>query len=304
MSRTTMAVLTAILAALIAAAVIVHRSRQPRVAAESPLASMSTEQIVRIGVTVNGSTTTLRVVDGQWRIASPFEDRADAERVARLLSALKDFRIGSVLSENPERHANYDLNQASATRLQVFVKGSEAPVIDYLVGKAAADIESSFIRLPGSAEVRTAEGLSTYLLPRNPEDFRSTRVVGFSPESISGLSASGAAEMVIEGSTGTWINGKTKRILPPEVQRSIRAAVRAWRASSFTVSDPAGQGFAKPHLIVDFRRGEETATVTVGGFVPDRSPAARYIRTSDRPAVLIVPDLSTADLIEALKKAE
>src|SRR5262245_59191448 len=99
------------------------RSQEPEKPDLGPLSGVAADQIIQFDLTVNGATTTLKSVDGDWRVVAPFSDRASIEAVERLVNAVREIRLGSVLSENPAKHSQYDLDGARATRLQVFVKG-------------------------------------------------------------------------------------------------------------------------------------------------------------------------------------
>jgi hypothetical protein len=303
MSRRTIIVLVVVLVGLIGAAVLVQRSGRPQAPEATTLASVSLDQINQIEVAVGGATTTLKFVDQNWRVAAPFDDLADAEAVGRLLEYLRDMSLGSVLSENPSRHANYGVNESSATRLTVYVKGKEAPALDCFVGKDAPSIKSVFVREVGSPQVRTLEGITGAELPKNPEVLRSPRVVTFAPAQIKTLSARGVADVDLESSTVTWTNARTKRIVSGEELNNILDALLEWRAYRFMVAEPSGAGFEKPLLTIDLSAGGAMQTVTVGGAAAGEFVPARYVRTSDRATILVVPQASVDRVVAALKKA-
>ena len=304
MSRSTLAALGAVLVLLLGAVVWVGRARRPVKPEGTALSTVRADQIVQMGLAVNGATTTLKIIDGEWRIVTPFEDRANAEAMDRLVSVMKDVQVGTVISENPARHAQFEVNDASATRLQVFVKGKDAPELDYWVGKEATDPASCFVRVPGSNEVRTAEGLPASLLLKSPELFRSPDVSPIHPDLITALTVKGALELTVANDKGAWVNDVTKRIVAEELRHGIAAAMTAWRAETYAVIVPTGQGFDKPFLTIEERAGERTATIVVGGPATAVGHTARFVRSSDRPAILVVDDKLTQAVIEALKKAQ
>ncbi len=304
MKKTTLAALVAVLLVLIGAAVVVGRSGRPAPSEMSPLATLPIDQITQLELSVNGATTTIKDVNGDWRIVTPFEDRAFREAVVRLLTFLKDIRLGSVVSENPARFVQFALDDAQATRFKVFAKGQETPVLDYWVGKEATDPTSCFIRVPGSNQVRTAENLPVSALLKSPELFRSPVVPPFEPQDITAISAKGPVDVTIVETTGTWHNKATGRILPDDLRQEIGRGLSGWRTDVFTISQPSGQGFEKPYFTLELSRGGTNATVIVGGPAADQPKPSRYVRCSDRPAILVVDDVLTQAVIDRLKKAE
>ena len=305
MSRTTVTVLAGVLALLLGAAFLAHRAGQPGKPGATPLSDVPADDIVQINVALGGSTTTVKRVDGAWRVTVPMEDRADATAVERMIDMLSRHTLGTVLSENPARHGQYEVNEASATRLQVFVKGKDDPMLDYYVGKSAADIESSYIRLYGSPQVRTADSLTSYLLFRNPEALRARDVLPDDPESVDSIRASGAGlDVLVTRSTEGWTSARSGARVPADATQVLVSALRAWRAARILPTDAAGRnfGFEKPLLVLETRRGGSSLTAAVGNLVPGETHPARYVKTTDRPAILVVADAETQAIVEALKK--
>lgn len=305
MGKKTLGILVGVFVLLLVGVVAVNRSQQPVQSQEISMSKVTPDQVTQINITVNGATTTLKSVDGEWRVVTPFDDRANTDAVGRIITALTYVRLSSPLSENPERHARYDLTPQAAVRLQVFVRGRETPEIDYWVGKSAEDGNSSFIRVGASPEVRTAEGLPPGLLLRNPEEFRSPNVVSIDPEQTTSLSAAGAVAVSLDTSSTTWVDAVTKRIVPGDKRQSVIHALRAWRASSFAVNEPGNiRGFDKPYLSIEMKSAGTPTVIAVGTPVPGKTPAQRYVRVSNRPALLEVDETMTAALIETLKQTQ
>jgi len=301
--RTTIAALGAVLVILLGAAVWVGRADRPAPLESTPLANIPSDRIVGLELSVNGATTTLRKVNGDWRVVAPFDDRAFEEAVLRLLVMLKDIRIGSVVSENPARFSQFEVDDARATRFQVYIQGQEGPALDYWVGKQASNPESCFVRVPNSGQVRTADGFPVSLLLKSPELFRSPLVSPFQPQDITQIYAKGALELTIVEATGTWRNLGTGRIIPEDLRQEIARGIQGWRTEVFALNEPTGQGFEKPYLTLELKRGGTEAAIIVGGPAAGQPKASRYVRTSDRSAILIVEDVLTQAVIDRLKKA-
>lgn len=302
MKRSTLGVLIGVLVVLAGVAVLITRSRQPTKSAETAISNVVPGDFTEIGLTVNGATITLKSVDGVWRVVAPFDDRANVERVDEMITTLRDTRLGSTLSENPAKFSQYDIADASATRLQVYIRDHTSPVMDLWVGKEAPNRLGSYVRAPGSNEVRIAEGLQNDVLGRNPEALRSPRVYADEANEASGITATGAVDVAVEKSTSGWVNVKNKRMVPPDVGEQLTEGLQSWRATLFSTMSSV-PGFDKPYLVLTVTARKRPFTITVGAPAAEL-PQSRYVRTSDRSAVLIVPDSSTDALLAALKKIQ
>lgn len=302
MKRSTLAVLIGVLLVLAGIAVLIVRSGQPTKSAETALSKVIPGDFTQIGITVNSSTTTLKLVDGVWRIIAPFDDRANVELVDEMISTLRDTRLGSTLSENPAKFSEYEIADASATRVQVYIRNQPTAALDVWVGKEAPNRLGSYVRAPGSNEVKIAEGLQKDMLVTNPEALRSPRVYADEANDASGVTAAGAAEVTIEKSTTGWVNTKNKRMVPPDVSEQLSNALQSWRAGKFSTASPV-PGFDTPYLTLEITAHKEKFTIIVGGPAGEM-PHSRYVRTSDRSTILVVDDALTADVVAALKKIQ
>jgi hypothetical protein len=302
MKRSTLGVLVGVLVVLAGVAVLITRSRQPTKSAETAISNVVPGDFTEIGLTVNGATITLKSVEGVWRVVAPFDDRANVERVDDMITTLRDTRLGSTLSENPAKFSQYDIADASATRLQVYIRDHTSPVMDLWVGKEAPNRLGSYVRAPGSNEVRIAEGLQNDVFIKNPEVLRSPRVYADEANEATGITATGAVDVTVEKSTSAWVNAKNKRMVPPDVSQQLTDGLQSWRSTLFATTSSV-PGFDKPYLVLTVTARKRPFTITVGGAAAEM-PESRYIRTSDRSAVLVVPDSSTDAVVAALKKIQ
>ena len=302
MKRSTLIGLSAVLVFLLGVAFLIHRADQPTKPAETAVTHLSAGDVTQIGLAVSGATITLKAVDGVWRVVAPFDDRAEVERVNGLIGAIRDVRIGSTLSENPAKFSQYDLTEATATRLQIYGRDHETPVFDLWVGKEAPNGLGCFVRAPGSNEVKIAEGLGSGALIKNPEEFRSTKVSPWEASDISSITVSGAVEVTLEKSSGSWVTSRNKRMVPADFAQQLGDAIRAWRADKFATT-AAPEGFEKPYLTLEIDTPVAKLPITVGG-VATEMPHARYVRVGDRSVVLIVQDSLTDAVVNALKKIQ
>ena len=129
------------------------RSRGP-----APLAGAGIrEKIARIELS---PALVLEHTDG-WRLASPSSGGspvpANMGHVTRLLDAIAELRLEEVITESPSRHAAFEVDAASGTRLRAVDKGGHA-LLDIIVGKVASDGSRVYVRRPAEPAVHLGNG--------------------------------------------------------------------------------------------------------------------------------------------------
>ncbi|MBV9080792.1 MAG: DUF4340 domain-containing protein [Elusimicrobia bacterium] len=287
--------LVILLAVFAAGAALVWKSQQPKASLESPIAKIPDDRLARIEIVVNASTTTIRRTGGEWRLDSP-ADPADPAAAARLIGALKNFTIGSVLSENPARHSQYAVNDSSAARVQVFTGISDKPTLDLLVGKPSADLSSSYFRFPGDNRVRTADGLSSFLIREASSQLPAMQVIPFGLEEATSFRFRlPKREITLTKSSATWTSSVSTAPLEQKWVSDLEGKLREWRASDVLRSTAPVEA-KMPALVLDVVRSTATFTVTVGDALKMPDGAQRPVRTTGRASVLLVSDGSVNDI--------
>ena len=286
--------LVVLLVLVAGAAALVWRAEQPVTAGANPLAKIDAARIDRIQI-VSKSTTTLVQSGGRWRLESPVVDAADAAAVGRLVTGLRTFTFGSVVSENKAKHGQFSVDDATGARLTVMTAGGKTPTLDLIVGKPTADLESSFVRAPDEDKVRTADGLSSFLVRDDPSRLRDPAVVPFPFENLTSLSATWKkGGVTLARSSASWtVNGKTP--LADDKISALRARLAGLRATDFGLATNVPDVAAT----VEFSSG--TARVRVAfGQPPAKGMETRVVSVEGRPTVLLVPESSAKDFLAFL----
>jgi hypothetical protein len=112
---------------------------------------------VKLRIGGDASGVTLEKKDGAWRLTDPLDWPADTLASARVLDGLRRLSFEAEVTRRPESHAQYDLSDDKALRLQVWGAG-EAKPFSFLLGKQAGMSGRSYARLDGDPVVRLADG--------------------------------------------------------------------------------------------------------------------------------------------------
>lgn len=102
------------------------------------------EKIDKIDIDYRGSKTVLRKENDQWKIETEENKTADQQLVADLINKLKILQLSNLVSENPDNHQKYGVDQTSAARLIVYQNGQK--LVELLVGDAGPSFNGHYIR--------------------------------------------------------------------------------------------------------------------------------------------------------------
>ena len=281
---------------LAVAAVIVRQTARPSARGRNPLADVQPEAISRVIVENRAGRVVLERADGSWNVAEPFSDAASPQQVGRMVSALRDFAVSSVVSENPGRHEQFEVNEGSATRIQVFVTGKEKPALDGYIGKTVTGADTVYFRFAGQQPVRLGRNLPKWMFEREPREFREPRVLPVPSTAAVSVRVEGSGVNVhAVRSTDTWTLAGSTVSLSGETVSSLLSALDGWYARDFFPQAPADPGFNEPVLMVSIETPEANAVATVGRTVP--AGGARFANTKGRETVMSIGEESVDEVL-------
>ena len=171
------------------------------------LAEFVEDDVTALTIDRPGGTVTLRQEAGRW-LVSPGDYPADTTTIEFLLSVLSGLSIRDVVSVSDDP-ARYELD--AARRVRVTAEGGAGVLRELDIGRRAATIGHTFVRIPGDGRILQASGELRGLFDRNVDGFRDKSVMSFDPESIHEIvvTRSGPAEAprtvrVVRGEAG-WV---------------------------------------------------------------------------------------------------
>ena len=105
----------------------------------------------------------------------------DSGAVARFFTALKDAKIGDLVSTNPANQASMGISDDSAWTLSFDVGGKTRTL---LVGKSGPRYNTAYVRLPGKDQVYLADGTLGTEVKRARDQWRNKRIVAMDTAAV------------------------------------------------------------------------------------------------------------------------
>lgn len=284
---------------LVAAVFYVRSHSGPR--NTNPLQSVGTDKIGTIRMWIDGSTVTLVHTDLDWRVISPYKDWGDSEIIDPLVGKLTGLAVQSVVSENPDRYGQFELDEKHARRVQVVLKGSDDPVFDGYFGKMATGYDSAYFRFADDKPVRMAFGLPGYLLRQAPDSYREARVLPLDWNKSDQIRLRGKNKnLELVRSSNTWvITGSSSSANDLIVSRLV-TILRHFRVKDYPPVPPAPDqtGLTSPELTIDVRADGKNWTASIGRASSGGKGRPWFGQTGGRDVIYTLRDTQVKSLIE------
>ncbi len=244
-----MRTLLGLLAALLAVFLV---TRIPKPAAKKDVPSFP-ESPVKLEIAGPASRVLLEKREKGWRMKEPVDFPADEEAVRAFVSSLSALSFGETLTQRPETHAQYQVDEASAVSVRAWAAGAQDPVA-LLFGKGAPDFTHVYVRVPGKNEVYLAQGLRRYELEKPVRDWRDRRIASWqADDAVVRLTVEkGRGAYVLQKDSDTWTLGG--RAADKDKMDRLLSELRALSAEDFIdppqSSDLKSYGLNTPALKV------------------------------------------------------
>lgn len=289
------ALLLVSLLVLVALAVFVKFVARPAAPSKNPFKDVEIAKVNRIVIKNILGSIDLQKTDDRWYAVAPFRDMADSRALEEVLAALEKFRLGTMVSENAAKYAEFGLDEANATRVQVYVDAK--PVLDVYIGNNAGGYNSGYLRIEGSTPVYIANGLPNYPFARDINSFRRAKVFSVSPLDATAFKLKQDKLEVsrVRTSTTTWY------FVQPFLSKLNDLTVSDYAKGN---ESPEALGFANPYLQVSVEVSSKTMGIMVGKKAPPAFPQAAptcYVKSDGREPILIVSDAALTDLLTSVK---
>lgn len=251
--------LASVCAALVAAWLAVrHFQGRPSEARLGP--GLAGGDIRKLVIMRQGTRVVMAEEGSGWRVREPFRHRADAAAVREFLARVPGVRLIGPLSENPGKHARFQVDPSSGIRVQIF-KAAAGPVpdLDFYAGTSGMDYDSTYLRKEGSAEVYEGKGLARAALDRSPEEWADRTILEIPKDQVRSLWVRRAGRTVrlalksgvwqVEGATAPLASEKVSEVLEP-----LLGGLARFQADRLVLSKPKPEwGLDRPGLELGLR---------------------------------------------------
>src|ERR1051326_7409657 len=161
--------------------------------------------VVKIEIEQKGKSVTIENVGGKWMITSPLRYAADATSIKQLLSGLSKFRVGSLISSNPEKQ---NIFQVDSTGTRISVTDRSGKPVALVVGKMGPSFSEVYFRVPSSKDVYLGEGLDTWTINKEVKEWRDKSILSAPAEAVKELTYTLAnKEVQFQHDTSGWKSG-------------------------------------------------------------------------------------------------
>ncbi|MBN2226666.1 MAG: DUF4340 domain-containing protein [candidate division Zixibacteria bacterium] len=158
--------------AIILAAVVViwiiqsgHEERQTSGRTVENFLGLDAHQIDRIEIYSPADTFHFYVDDGVWYLDDSIPRRTDTLVIANILTTAATITVGDVISENPDRQAEFNVDNLTGTLVNFYGDGELLNSI--IIGKPTPDFGHTYIRRRDENGVHAAAGMLTYTFTRS-----------------------------------------------------------------------------------------------------------------------------------------
>src|SRR5215813_4742985 len=138
--------------------VLATRERQVSVGVRKlDLLPIDKEKVVAIEI-AGPKAASLKKENAGWTVTDPAKPNdkrpADEQQINAALDAYKELKVDELISDKPERHAEYELDDSKSLKVKIVSQG--APSVDLLVGKPTKS-GGVYLREPKSSSVFAAQ---------------------------------------------------------------------------------------------------------------------------------------------------
>lgn len=173
---------------LLAAIVFIFFKGKDRVTTENvdeKLFKADSSKIDRIEIVKTGEAITLEKINGIWQVTKPVVYPADTTSVLPMLSDLQNFKVESIISENPEKFSGY-LDSANNTVITVYQEGKNLG--SFILGKSAISYKNSYIKKQDENKILLASNLTQTNFVKLLKDFRNKVIIQIPPITVNAVS--------------------------------------------------------------------------------------------------------------------
>lgn len=256
--------------------------------------AVESDAIEEITVTSGGETSTLRKVDGRWRMTAPLETDADQTEASSLASSLASIEVNRVVEENAADLSTYGL---ASPRISVAFKAQGGASGTLQIGDSTATQSDIYAKKPEGGRVFLVPAYHESTFAKKVFDLRDKRILNFERDQVDSVEVAHDGTVVQVARSGSeWV------VKQPFEARgdysAIEGLITKLASTSMTrivENDPAALarfGLARPATRVTVGAGSTRATLAIGA----EADGAVYAQDQGRGLVFTIDPTVAADL--------
>ena len=205
----------------------------------------------------------LENIGGKWMVTAPARYQADPSAVTRLIGGLSRFKVGSLISSNPEKQ---HLFQVDTGGTHIIVTERSGKTTNLIIGKMGPSFSEVYVRQPASQDVYLGEGIDSWSVNKDLKEWRDKTIFTQPAEAIRALTlaADGKQHEFHRDSSG-WKSGE--KIVETKEINPLLNTLANLRADDFV--DTATKFQSQPVTISV--QGAENVSLSLYPVLPDSS---------------------------------
>lgn len=193
-----------------------------------------------------------------WYVVNPVRYEANQNSVERIVSASERLKIGTPISENPEKFSKFDLDDSSSIKVRL---NDGKKDYEFLIGKLSSDFSHSYVRLKDEDKVYLAEGRLTYDFKKSTDNWRDKVILNLEPDQISELKFIYPDKefTAVKGDTSWTVKSAAKDIQAPDKKITpILNRLKNFRTFTFVDTLKEDMDFSKPDFRMEIKTGNDS----------------------------------------------
>lgn len=175
---------------------------------DTKLFELDSVKVDKIEIVNKDGKVVLEKTSGEWRVVEPYNYKIAATLAENAVSGLKNMKLESIISTNPEKKDMYGLSETDQAEVTVYESG--VPKGKFLLGKSSAGT-SSYVKKPDSDNIYIADKLNMHdLVKAELNDWRDRGIISIPKEAINSVQyiSGGETFLVSKDTTGKFFIGK------------------------------------------------------------------------------------------------
>jgi hypothetical protein len=262
-----------------------------------PVAKLKKDQIKQVTITAKGHTVTLSRDGQKWMVSSPLRYPADKYAAETMQKKLEELDFGDLITEQPSRHAEFEVTGKKAIRVQV--SDGQKTLADFYLGKTIDGY--TMVMAADKKAVYQAVGALRGSFERELKHWRDRKVIALKSDEVRKLTlhtAKGTIAIARKDKSAKWTLEAAPITIDKLDSQKINAAISALQTlSTFDFADDvdpakAGLAEAKERVVVTLADGKSHTLVIGSKQAKDTS----YVKTLASKQIFVLKDYTLRSL--------
>ncbi|MBA4313187.1 MAG: hypothetical protein C0417_11220 [Chlorobiaceae bacterium] len=294
MNRTTQILIAVLVILVVIVILILPSSNEREISYDLPITAIIIDSgaVVKIEIVQPKTSVMLENIGGKWEVTSPIHATADPVAIAQLLNGFSQFKIGSLISSNPEKQKLFQVD-SSGTRLTFTDRTGKATGL--IIGKMGPSFSELYFRLPESKDVYLGEGVDTWNVNKSVKDWRDKSIYRTMTESIKDITiTTSTKEFLFSRESDGWHFGDM--VIDNNELNPLLNTLSNLRADDFV--DTVTEVKSKP--IVVSVKGADNISLSLYPILPDSGKY--FVRSAKSPQLFVVNKWTVQQILQPTGK--